>query len=409
MPDEKPQEKLVPVPTITSSNLPANIPPSAGTPAAMPTPVQPPPPAPASVPANNIAKMLESVPARKAGTPEYSEPLQSGQYPLTPKQPTPPEMPKPQAPLQDVVEAMDGAEPTKKVDIKSYKDSPIETLRTFESDVALAVKKGNTSVIKMAVAEQKRKIERHELPEVPDTTPQAAANPYKESRKNFAMIFVSIFLVIAGGGIGFYAYTFFSKPPAPLSVSLPGNPIISTEHQREVQVGSNTADVIDLIVTEKNQDYALGAISSIYFTKSGDGGRQYLSTQEFFKTTGIQAPENLIRALDDKFMLGVHMIKGGRMFLILKTSFYQGAFPAMLEWESTMVQNLEPLTGAQITTSGFQDRVIQNKDTREIMATNGNVALVYSFIDKNNIVIAEDEETLAEITRRLNNAAKTLR
>ncbi len=450
MPDENlnnpvnpvPEKPVSSVPPLPAQNIPQNLAPLAPAPrpviqtipeAKAPT-VQPdmpfvPPRNPIAPIAPQVTPQTPSVPPQtpqpkpptniidrvnKAGTPEYTTPLQAGQYPLMSETPVPAE-PVKAAPLQSIIDADLGAV-QKPRDKMSYKDSPIETLRTFESDVARAVKKEGTSVIKMAVAEQKRKIERHEIPAVPtaaQVTQSAPAakqfNPYRESRKNLVMIFASIFLIIAGGGIGFYVYTKFSRPPAPLSVSLPGNPIISTDHEQEVQTGSNVSDVLDLILAEKNQTRALGSVSSMYFTKSGSSGREYLSTKEFLSLVNITTPESLERALDQKFMLGVHMIKGGKTFLILKTNYYEGAFPGMLEWEQTMIEDLIPLFGKKAGTGRFQDKVIQNKDTRETLDGAGNVDLIYSFFDKKNIIIAEDEETIAEISRRLTEALKTQR
>ena len=111
-------------------------------------------------------------------------------------------------------------------------------------------------------------------------------------------------------------------------------------------------------------------------------------------------------------MAGVHSFDGNHPFLVLKTGFYENAFAGMLEWERYMKDDLAPLFGPAKTKipSGqivadtvqepelvFVDSVIKNKDTRILRGKNGKTELLYSFVDKNTIIITTNEHTLEEV------------
>lgn len=349
----------------------------------------------------------ENVP-QQSGSPEYFSPLTSGQYPLAHQSTKPPleqpaqNIPKKNQPIQihtsDIVgnQGMNSTAPG---------TSPLETLRTFKNDVAEAVKNQKASVITVAVAEQKRKIERHEPVAAPRKT-------YTESRKNLLKFFLSLFLIVGGLTAGAYAYFIYLIPKDPVSIILPGNPLIGSNSQKEISIDSKSqGDILYLISNEKNQNQPIGSVESIYFTKNVSGEKTIIGLGDFLKTIGVAMPETLTRSLGSDFMLGLHMIKGGKLFLILTPTYYEGSFPAMLEWEKTMAGDLAGIFNKQISTSSpiFIDKVIRNKDARVQYDEIGNTVVLYSFTDKQHIVIAEDEETLIEVARRLTETAKVVK
>lgn len=326
-----------------------------------------------------------------SGSTEYFEPLEKGHYPNTQEV----------LPLkQDILKEIEMEKP------KTI-GPQVETLRTYKSDVAEAVKKQNTSTIKIAVAEQKRKIDRGEIkPVMP--RPHTEADTFTRSRKNFTMIFASAFLILAGVGVGWYVYNRSKQPAQSTPIILPGNPIIKTDFQKEIQVGSDQHDLKDLITTEKNQNHPAGSVESIYFTEKTAAGRDNVDVRRFVSLLSLQFPGAITRALSPEFMLGVHNIKDGKLFLILKPSYFEGAFGGMLAWEKSMVDDLAPLFGSKKSASAYQDLIIKNNNTRIQYDETGETTLVYSFINKNYIVIAEDEETIAEIAHRLAEVGKTV-
>jgi hypothetical protein len=49
----------------------------------------------------------------------------------------------------------------------------------------------------------------------------------------------------------------------------------------------------------------------------------------------------------------------------------------------------------------FIDRIVQNKDVREFVTSDGKIIFLYSFIDNTKLVVTGSEATLSEILRRL--------
>jgi hypothetical protein len=67
----------------------------------------------------------------------------------------------------------------------------------------------------------------------------------------------------------------------------------------------------------------------------------------------------------------------------------------MLKWEKDMPSDLEKIfeipKDNSTTTKVFIDEAIRNKDLRVLKDINNKTVLVYSFIDKNTLVITKNE------------------
>ena len=84
----------------------------------------------------------------------------------------------------------------------------------------------------------------------------------------------------------------------------------------------------------------------------------------------------------------------------------------MLAWELHMNEDLSPLFGEVLekTTSTstplrepfvFEDSIIKNKEVRVLKDTKGTIRLLYSFIDRETLVITTNESTFSEVLTRL--------
>jgi len=122
--------------------------------------------------------------------------------------------------------------------------------------------------------------------------------------------------------------------------------------------------------------------------------------------------------LNNQWMLGTYNDNGIAMpFIVLTDSFFQNAYAGMIAWENTMPDDLVDVFGygnkvnQQNGTStlalyfniqgDFKDGVIDNRDVRAFTEPNGNILVLYSFVDNNTIVITTDENALVEIINRL--------
>jgi len=103
-------------------------------------------------------------------------------------------------------------------------------------------------------------------------------------------------------------------------------------------------------------------------------------------------------------MLGIYTDNSGNkdVFVLTTINYFQNAFAGMLQWESVMPDDLEqylPING--IIKGAFVDRIIQNRDVREFVTSDGKILFLYSFIDNTKLVITGSESTLMEILSRL--------
>jgi hypothetical protein len=168
----------------------------------------------------------------------------------------------------------------------------------------------------------------------------------------------------------------------------------------------------------------------------------------FLGTVAPNIPGELLRALSGEYLLGVHSFDGNQAFVILGVEGYEAAYAGMLQWELAMPNELSPLfsrtprpripeeqiapvvpipifpaattststsaTSTQATTSTsfgppllpeffrtrFVDRIVENHDARVIQDDNGDILLLWTFLDRNTLVITTNEYTLREIISR---------
>ncbi|MDZ4225907.1 MAG: hypothetical protein U1C66_00250, partial [Patescibacteria group bacterium] len=132
-------------------------------------------------------------------------------------------------------------------------------------------------------------------------------------------------------------------------------------------------------------------------------------------------PQELLRTLTGTHVLGVHTYDGTQAFLILEVDSYERAFAAMLAWERTMRGDLLPLFNReprprlpeegvatssvgnvpQLIQTGFTDKIVDNRDTRAILNTSGDILFLWAPLGPNLLVITTNEYTLREIISRL--------
>lgn len=289
-------------------------------------------------------------------------------------------------------------------------NSFIKRLRTYKGDVANLVKKRKTSLVGIALAEQKRRI--GEAPEEESSK--------KISIKNIAFITGATILVVAGiAAIVFLYISNRDDDTVPRIASV--EPLIFFEEQDSINItGLSRNQILNILTIEKEKtELTLGSIKHIYFTKDGviqeNGERkeEFVSASNFLNAIEARLPSSFLRTLKQNFMFGIHVFDGNQPFLILKTGFFENAFAGMLEWENYMNEDLAPLFGPKIVSSGirlieeespitFKDIVIKNKDVRTIIdESTGKIILMYSFIDKETIAITTNEHTFREIFSRM--------
>lgn len=298
------------------------------------------------------------------------------------------------------------------------------TVRTFQTDIAGTVKSDNVSMIKMALAEKSRQ----------EREGSSLANVDIKYPIKKAYIWALIGIIVVAGGVGF-VYWFFNRPPAETIERkiAPQEPeIIYSETQAVININDKPSSVIiEELKKEVSAKLDLGTIKRVMLT-AGTSSTRSIETSEFFNVIRSNAPNSLIRSLESYFVLGAYSFAPHDAFLIFKIKSYDDAFSAMLQWEpyieidlgKILIEETTPpntiinqpvATTTFATTTGsttirstndpnksvFGDKILQNKDTRILTGPDGKIKLLYSFIDKNTLVIVSSEKGFKELITRM--------
>jgi len=292
--------------------------------------------------------------------------------------------PPPSAPPQNIVEE---------------KHSPV--IETYASDMAEAIRTEEGTVIKAALAEEKkREIEAE------------AKSP--RGKKNMTYILGgAVFVILAIVIVALVAT--HTSAPNPVSQNQGGQPLIYADQNKNIDVTNLSKEQIAAAVSneEKIGTVPAGTIENIIFTESGTNGA--IGSVQFFQSIGSTVPPSLLRALGDTYMLGVYhpaVSAGGDMagkpFIILPVTSRDGAFLGMKTWEKTMLDDLFLLFGTDVSgtraslfQAPFTDTLLQNLNARVLYDDASNPVLLYVFANDSTLVITDDTATLAEVLNRL--------
>ncbi|PJE74518.1 MAG: hypothetical protein COV01_00595 [Candidatus Taylorbacteria bacterium CG10_big_fil_rev_8_21_14_0_10_41_48] len=276
----------------------------------------------------------------------------------------------------------------------SVNDPSIHQLRTFRMDAEEAVRDQHVSKAGIAIAEQKKK----------DSNPIEYVNEHSSNIPLIISIFIFVLILLLGSFGYFYVKTQSSvKPP----ITTNGiHSIISPDKILILPAVTNSDSLTRISETAKDISGTVGSITFIALSDFGTTTKQIPITSVLRNTF---VPERLVRSLTSEYMFGIHIFDGTAPFIILKTSFFQNAYPGMLEWEKDMRNGLLPIiqigrpdvTSINTNNDIFTDKVISNKDVRELDDTNGVPIILYTFVDKNTILITTNEKSLKELLNKL--------
>lgn len=280
----------------------------------------------------------------------------------------------------------------------------IKPLRTLRGDIEEVVKEGRISAVKIAVAETKR------ATGAPDTVSNFTA-PRRELPWKNILIGATGAILIAAGGAGLYFIFKKVSAPEPTVITVKRQTIINTESEKTLDIGNfDRTKIIALLKTEKiSLPKNLSTVVGFNFIqKTGATSTEAVITGDFLTQLQVQANTPFVRALAPDFVFGFHILGQPEPFLILKTGAYDFAYAGMLRWENYLAADLGPIFLVTTTISLFEDKIIYNKDTRVLRGADGAIRLLYSFNDKNTIIITTNETTFKNLVDRLR-AAKLIR
>lgn len=301
--------------------------------------------------------------------------------------------------------------------------STLLLIRTMKSDVAIAIKQQNESLVSIALAAEKQKAAREQI-KIAEKTASEQTHPTHKRRRVFIVLGIAIILVgMGGGGVLLWpkisTLTFllpnFEKPTAqeeiPPPVKTTPQPLAPSlapaqSEKRLTLDKNNLQGVFSVVDGERTAGLAPNEIRNIYFIEAGalieGGATAMLSARQFFSTIGALLPDILSRSLEAPFMIGLLGESGNiaTPFVILTVSNSNSALAGMLAWESGLPKFFNKFFGTTIpeVSTGksrvgkFRDTITWNHDARIFESTNGTVS--YTFANSKIIIIASSKSAL---------------
>lgn len=271
----------------------------------------------------------------------------------------------------------------------------IDSVRTYQGDIASAVQHDNLTMSKIALLEQNKKSQN---PTSSLTTPGAF--------KAHLLLGIVVSLLFLGGvGAVVYSFIIKNKANAPVEVAQIEKELVDSESTSIIEIHNLSPEqILNAISNEVTKIPQDKEIRNIILVDTIDNIKTRVTLSAFLQHIGSRIPETLLRNLNAKFFLGINFEGEGKPFIIMQTSSYDIAYSGLLDWEGYMKDDLKKIFGKEIDETNsysFKDKIIANKDTRTLEDGTGKVIFFYSLIDNNTIVFAKDAETLKEIIDRL--------
>jgi hypothetical protein len=307
-------------------------------------------------------------------------------------------------------------------------ESEVKQLETFQRDIESVVQGENLSVLSIATAEAERRAGAALPGESADS-----AQAQLWTVRNIVLIAGGVLFLIAASGALAYLVTRPTSVPVVATAS-PSTPYITVDAVKDITItqAEQRSDVMNsLNAARQATSLSLGLMSQLLVTESSStpGGDvlTVIQAQDFFTLIAPHIPSALARTFLPAYLLGVHEYNGEQPFIILKVDSYEAAYSGMLAWEPYLAQDLLPLfnytptqhipeqniatttpsPASQFIQTGFVDKIVENHDARALVNSTGDIYLLWTFIDRNTLVIATNDATLREIISRLKEAPIT--
>jgi hypothetical protein len=274
----------------------------------------------------------------------------------------------------------------------------------------------------------------------------AAQNDAPVIRRTAPKKSLPLLTIIAGivlvtvGAIGVYTAYRFMTAVAPIAAS-PSASYIIVPDEKTVLKGSGLT-LLDNLAQVANQPLPANTVLMTYITTAtttADGVAEApASGGAFITALELPAPDVLLRNIDPTSMVGV--VNDGtqtRPFFILRVDSYESTFAGMLDWESSMQNDLATLypaypesvqaapvvTTSTTTTSSesknatsqtvqstsvpvsylppqFVDEVVANHNARALRDSENRTILIYGYADNQTLIIARDEAAFTLLLER---------
>lgn len=272
-------------------------------------------------------------------------------------------------------------------------------VETYADDMAKAIESGEGGVVRKIIQEQEEK-------EIVKETLSI------EGKKNKIFIFSGILLVLLTFSI-FYLIFVFRDKVFTTTVEPKFVPMIFLDKTNIVDATGLTKEkLVNTVLNQINySEIQNGEVEGIYLANN----KKPIGFREFINNIRGNIPLDKITFLSDNFLLGINDTVNSvssepskNLFFLLQMRSISDIFPAMKIWENKMFLDLHGFFDIPINvdnnyllTKDFEDGIVQNKNARILKDNDGNIVLMYVFVNDTSILITNSEDTSKEIITRL--------
>lgn len=268
-----------------------------------------------------------------------------------------------------------------------HNKNKLPSLRTYQGDMAEFIKEKNESVISVSMKEKKRRENREEEERKTRVEKKVEKKEINGFGKNIILFVASVCLVVVGAYIIFKLFSFTQMEQVPIVMNteiIPYNEIIEVREAEKISLAEVVRDFegkngINIIKITNNEGFYINNLN------------------DYLNYFSVQIPSLMKIDLRQDFSFGFYRQNDVKTpFVVLKTTDFGRSFSAMLDWEGSMSRDLN--FGQQIEEIvEWKDIIIKNKDTRAMINKNGEIKIVYTFLDQNTILITGSASSLEAI------------
>ncbi len=209
------------------------------------------------------------------------------------------------------------------------------------------------------------------------------------------ILFVTV--VLAASTLGVLASMYYLLPQSGSQVEILNPP---TSIEAPALIGLPLPREAHALLSQlRESTTAASTRTEFYFTvKDEDGNDRLANTTEIVTVLSNRLPAQLARSVTH---IAFGSTGNGEPFVILKTTSFDSAFAGMLIWEESITTDLDPLFVRKASGEAFLDSIINNRSTRLGRTASGEDAVVYSFIDRDTILISTTQSAISDLILRV--------
>jgi len=280
----------------------------------------------------------------------------------------------------------------------------IQNVHTYKEDLAGIINSDKLSLSRIAMMQENSNRKSEE-----------PTQEEKDNKRSMIFYILSVSLVLIGIGIvgGIIVLTNQKKVTKTQTVTVKERYILFSEQKNQIDITkASKAEIGQGIRNYASKFKEEDSIMEITPYTLTDGNTYKSNLLPLLSTLNQRVPDGLLRTLAPKYFLGLYSKRGiTDPFLLAFTNSYDIAYPALLDWEGFMKDDLSWLFDTDIKSVdgtslklSFKDRLIANTDARSLEDQSSRVAFFYTFIDPNTILFARNTDTVRKVVDRLREA-----